>query len=214
VTARLVVFDLDGTLVDSSHDLAAAVNAALRRVDARVPALPVDEVRAMIGEGASRLVAKALARTGVPRTVEEVRPIFMECYSEVLLQRTRPYEGIPELLLALRPRTLAVLTNKPGGMSRTILEHLGLLPLFLRVYGGGDLPTFKPDPAGLLRLLDEAGAAAGDTVLVGDSAIDVRTARAAGVRAVGVDWGFDLESLRREPPDAMVSRPRDLLAVV
>jgi phosphoglycolate phosphatase len=214
MTARLVVFDLDGTLVDSSHDLAAGVNAALRRVDPRVPPLSVDEVRGMIGEGASRLVAKALARTGVPRTVEEVRPIFMECYSQVLLERTVPYQGVPEMLDALRPRTLAVLTNKPGGMSRTILEHLGLLPRFLRVYGGGDLATFKPDPEGLLRLLDEAAVPAAEAVLVGDSAIDVRTARAAGVRAIGVDWGFDLDSLRREAPDALLSRPQELLAVV
>jgi phosphoglycolate phosphatase len=214
VTARLVVFDLDGTLVDSSHDLAAAVNAALAQVDPRVPTLSVEEVRAMIGEGASRLVAKALARTGVPRSVEEVRPIFMDCYSRVLLERTRPYPGVPEMLAALRPRTMAVLTNKPGAMSRAILDHLGLSSLFLRVYGGGDLEAHKPDPVGLLRLMEEASVSPAEAVVVGDSGIDVRTARAAGVRAVGVDWGFDLESLRRDPPDAMVSRPQDLLEVV
>jgi phosphoglycolate phosphatase len=96
-------------------------------------------------------------------------------------------------------------------MSRAILDGLGLSPLFLRVIGGGDLPTRKPDPEGLLRLLADAGAAASEAVLVGDSAIDVRTARAAGVRAIGVEWGFDTDSLRRDPPDALISHPWDLL---
>jgi phosphoglycolate phosphatase len=207
----LVVFDLDGTLVDSSGDLASAVNAALARVRPGTPALPVDTVRTMIGEGATRLVAKALAHAGLDLPAEDVLPVFMDCYSARLLETTRPYPGIPELLAELPPRVLAVLTNKPGDMSRTILEGLGLLPLFLRVIGGGDLATRKPDPEGLLRLVAEAGVDVRETVLVGDSAVDVRSARAAGVRMVGVDWGFDPQSLRRDPPDVLVSRPAELL---
>ena len=212
--ARLIVFDLDGTLVDSSQDLASAVNAALASFAPGTPPLSVDVVRTMIGEGATRLVAKALDRAGVARAVGEVRPVFMECYAQRLLESTRPYPGIAEALAALRTRTLAVLTNKPGDMSRSILEGLGLSSLFLRVYGGGDLATHKPDPEGLLRLVAEAGVGVDQAVMVGDSAIDVRTARAAGVRVVGVLWGFDAESLRREPPDVIVSSPAALLQAV
>lgn len=214
VPARLIVFDLDGTLVDSSQDLASAVNAALASIAPGTQPLSVDVVRTMIGEGATRLVAKALDRAGVARAVDEVRPVFMECYAQRLLESTRPYPGIAEALAALRPRTLAVLTNKPGDMSRTILDGLGLSSLFLRVYGGGDLATRKPDPEGLLRLVAEAGVGVDQAVMVGDSAIDVRTARAAGVRVVGVLWGFDAESLRREPPDVIVSSPAALLQAV
>lgn len=211
---RLIVFDLDGTLVDSSHDLASAVNAALARVAPGTPALPVGAIRAMIGEGARRLISRALERSGVPAPLDEVLPVFMECYSERLLERTRAYDGIPEVLQALRPRPLAVLTNKPGGFSRAIMEGLGLSSLFLRIYGGGDLPERKPSPAGLFRLAEEAGADIAETVLVGDSAIDVLTARAAGAGSVGVLWGFDSEGLRRDPPDRLVSQPASLLDVL
>lgn len=212
--ARLVVFDLDGTLVDASQDLASGLNAALSQVAPGTPLLSLDAVRRMIGEGARVLVSRALEHTGVGVPLDEVLPVFMECYSHRLLESTRPYPGIPEVLAALRPRTLAVLTNKPGGFSRAIMEGLGLAPLFLRVYGGGDLSARKPDPVGLLRLAAEAGVALTETVMVGDSAIDVRTARAAGARAVGVDWGFGSETLRHDRPDALVSRPADLPRVL
>lgn len=208
--ARLIVFDLDGTLVDSSHDLATAVNAALERVAPGTPALALDLVRSFIGEGAGRLIARSVARAGLHLAPEAVLPVFLECYAGCLLETTRPYPGILDALDALRPRTLAVLTNKPGGMSRAILDGLGLSARFLRVYGGDDLPTRKPDPEGLRRLLHEADVEAHEAVLVGDSAIDVRTARAAGVRVVGVTWGFDRASLDREPPDALASDPAEL----
>jgi phosphoglycolate phosphatase len=200
--------------VDSSRDLASAVNEALRRVAPGTPPLSLEEVRALIGEGARLLVARALERRGLPQPAGDVLPVFLDCYAGRLLETTRPYPGIPEALDALAPRALAVLTNKPGDMSRTILEGLGLAGRFRRVYGAGDLPARKPDPEGLRRLLAEAGVAAEDAVMVGDSAIDVRTARAAGVRALGVAWGFDPQSLRREPPDAIVSRPSELPAAL
>jgi phosphoglycolate phosphatase len=203
--ARIVVFDLDGTLVDSSRDLASAVNAALAAVAPGTPPLPLDVVRSFIGEGAGRLISRALAQAGLHHAPEAVLPVFLECYSRCLLETTRPYPGIVEALDALRPRALAVLTNKPGAMSRVILEGLSLAGRFRAVYGGGDVPSRKPDPEGLQRLLAEAGVPAAEAVLVGDSAIDVLTARAAGVRSVGVTWGFDRASLDREPPDALVS---------
>lgn len=200
--------------MDSSRDLASAVNEALRRVAPGTPPLSLAEVRALIGEGARLLVARALERRGLPQPAEDVLPVFLDCYAGRLLETTRPYPGIPEALDALAPRALAVLTNKPGDMSRTILEGLGLAGRFRRVYGAGDLAARKPDPEGLRRLLAEAGVAAEDAVMVGDSAIDVRTARAAGVRALGVAWGFDPQSLRREPPDAIVSSPSELPAAL
>lgn len=213
-SARLVVFDLDGTLVDASEDLASSLNAALARLAPGTPAIALEAVRAMIGDGAAILVSRALEHTGVGLPLHDVLPVFLECYSERLLDSTRAYPEIPEVLSALEPRALAVLTNKPGGFSRAILDALGLSPLFLRVYGGGDLPARKPDPVGLLRLAEEAGVPVRESVMVGDSAIDVRTARAAGARVVGVDWGFGSQSLRTDPPDALVSRPRELLRVL
>jgi phosphoglycolate phosphatase len=214
VKARLVVFDLDGTLVDASEDLTSSLNATFARLRPGTPPLGLDAVRAMIGEGATVLVTRALAAAGLDLRVEDVLPVYMEVYGQRLLETTRPYEGVVELLDALPPRTLAVLTNKPGGMSRAVLDGLGLSGRFLRIYGGGDLATRKPDPEGLLRLVAEAGVAPAEALLVGDSAIDVLTARAAGVRVVGVAWGFDPEGLRRHAPDVRISRPAQLLAEV
>jgi phosphoglycolate phosphatase len=212
--ARLIVFDLDGTLVDSSRDLAAAVNVTLDRVAPGTAPLPLDEVRSFIGEGAGRLIARSLARAGLVLAPEAVLPVFLDCYGQRLLDTTRPYPGIVEALDALRPRTLAVLTNKPGAMSRSILDGLALSARFLRVYGGGDFPTRKPDPQGLRRLLEDAAVEPQEAVLVGDSAIDVLTARAAGVRSVGVAWGFDRASLDREPPDVLVAEAAELPRVL
>ena len=211
---RLVVFDLDGTLIDSSQDLATAVNRALALVAPGSPALSLESVRGMIGEGARNLVAKSLAAAGIASTPEELLPVFLECYSECLLDRTQPYPGVREALDLLDGCALAVLTNKPGEMSRRILEGLGLRERFFRVYGGFDLPSRKPDPEGFRLLLDEARARAEDAVMVGDSAIDVRTGRAAGVRTVGVSYGFDPLSLEREPPDALIADLRELPALL
>jgi phosphoglycolate phosphatase len=214
--ARLVVFDLDGTLIDSSRDLATAVNRALQRVAAGAPPLSDDVVRSFIGSGAGVLIARSLARTGVASTPEEVLPVFLEEYAACLLDETRLYPGtldaLDELRRAPHGRTLAVLTNKPGDMSRTILAGLGVADRFFRIYGAGDVSARKPDPAGLRRLAEEAGVAPGDAVMVGDSAIDVRTGRAAGAWTAGVTYGFDAESFRDHPPDLLVSRLTELSA--
>jgi phosphoglycolate phosphatase len=214
VGARLVVFDLDGTLVDSSRDLATAVNATLAQVSPGTPPLPLDMVRAFVGDGAGILVARTLARVGLPLTPQEVLPIFLERYAACLLESTVLYPGVRDALELLRPRTLAVLTNKPGNMSRAILAGLGVAEQFFRIYGGGDLATRKPDPGGLNRLLDEAGVTTEEAVLVGDSGVDVRTGRAAGVCTVGVTYGLDLVGLQREGPDYLLDDLRDLAALV
>jgi phosphoglycolate phosphatase len=207
---RLVVFDLDGTLVDASGDLASALNATLAQLFPGTPPLSLEAVRSFIGEGARVLVARALAASGLSTSPEQVLPVYLEHYRRCLLDTTVLYPGIEEALERLRPRPMAVLTNKPGDMSRTILQGLGVSDRFFRVYGGGDLKARKPDPEGLRRLLDESGARPQDSVMIGDSAIDVRTGRAAGVATVGVTYGFDGQGLLRDPPDVLVNDPREL----
>lgn len=208
--ARLVVFDLDGTLIDSSRDLATGVNRALRRVAPQAPALPEDVVRSFIGSGARVLITRSLAQAGLTHPVDEVLPVFLEEYSRCLLDQTRLYPGTEEALDGLGDRTLAVLTNKPGDMSRAILAGLGVGQRFFRIYGAGDVETRKPDPGGLRRIASEAGVEPGASVMVGDSAIDIRTGRAAGTLTVGVTYGFDADSFREDPPDLLVSRLTEL----
>lgn len=206
----LVVFDLDGTLVDSSADLAGGVNAMLARLAPGTPAIPVETVRAFIGSGARVLVARSLEHAGVAVPAEDALPVFLEEYGKRLTDHTRFYPGVEDALARLSGCTLAVLTNKPGDMSRRILEALGAGSRFFRVYGGGDLPARKPDAAGLVKLMEEAGAPPRQTVMVGDSAIDVRTGRAAGAVTVGVTYGFDPDSLAAEAPDAVLHSLSDL----
>jgi phosphoglycolate phosphatase len=201
---RLIVFDLDGTLVDSSRDLATAVNGTLERLRPGTPALPLDVVRSYIGEGAGRLVSQSLARAQVQVAPETALAVFLEIYAGCLLETTRPYPGVPAALQALSSSTLAVLTNKPGGFSRTILQGLGLLEPFAAVVGGDEMPARKPDPAALLLLTERFQASAAETLFVGDSAVDVATARAAGVRVVGVSYGLDPEGLKAARPDLLL----------
>jgi phosphoglycolate phosphatase len=203
-SVRLVVFDLDGTLVDSVRDLATAVNAALQRAAPGAPFLPLDDVRVFVGEGARVLIERSLERTAVRKSSDEVLPLFLECYRACLLDTTRLYPGVAEALDRLQGRTLAVLTNKPGDLSRRILEGLGVADRFARIWGPGEAPTRKPDPAGLLQLARELQADLEETVMVGDSPVDVRTGRAAGVFTVGVTYGLDPEALQADPPDLLV----------
>lgn len=209
---ELVVFDLDGTLIDSAGDLAASVNAALQRLSPRTPPVPIETVRTFIGDGAAMLVTRTLAAAGMNVPKDVALPVFLECYRSRLLDTTVLYPGVSEALDALGDRTLAVLTNKPGDMSRRILEGLGVACRFAFIRGAGDVPARKPDPAGLRMLLDEAGIPAPAAVMVGDSAIDVRTGRAAGVLTVGVTYGLDPASLQGAPPDLLIGDLRELAA--
>lgn len=211
--ARLLVFDLDGTLVDSSRDLAAATNAALQRIAPGTAPIPLAAVISFVGEGARVLVERSVRHSGIGVSPGDVLPVFLECYAERLLDTTRLYPGIEEALSALRPRTLAVLTNKPGPFSRTILEGLGVAGCFARIWGAGDVAARKPDPSGLLRLAAELAAEPGETLMIGDSPTDVVTARAAGVKVIGVAWGLDPAGLRAAGPDRVVQHPRELAAL-
>ena len=210
---RLVVFDLDGTLIDSVADLATALNETLRDLEPGSLGLPLDRVRSFVGEGARRLVSRGLDAAGIPTDPDAAVSVFMERYSHHLLDTTRFYPGVEALLRGLAGRRLAVLTNKPGGFSRAILEGLGGAGHFFAVIGGDD-GARKPDPAGLLRLCAAVGAAPREAVLVGDSAIDVRTARAASVPMIGVSWGLAPAGFAADPPDFVVHTPAELLAAL
>ena len=207
---RLLVFDLDGTLVDSSRDIAASVNAAVRRVAPGTTEIPLAAILSFVGEGARVLVERSLRHTGLDLPADEVLPVYIECYAERLLDTTRLYPGVAEALEALAGPALAVLTNKPGDFSRRILESLGVAGRFARILGAGDVPSRKPDPGGLLRLMADADAARERTWMIGDSATDVAVARAAGVRVAGVTWGFHPVALRAAGPDCLIDRPLDL----
>jgi phosphoglycolate phosphatase len=208
--ARLLVFDLDGTLVDSSRDLASSVNAALAQIDPRAPSIPLETVVSFVGEGARLLVERSLRHAGIELEAEDVLPVFFDCYAARLLDTTTLYPGVKDALDTLANGPLAVLTNKPGPFSRTILEGLGVASRFARIWGYGDVPARKPDPVGLLRLVVELGGEPETTWMIGDSAIDVSTARAAGARCAGVTWGLDPDGLRAAGPDLLVSDPSEL----
>ena len=185
----LVVFDLDGTLIDSRLDLAESTNEMLGTYGAA--ALPVDRVAMMVGEGARVLVERALAAAGLNPSEPEALRRFLEIYGRRLLNHTRPYDGIPDAVAMLgRTHRLAVLTNKPAAPTQRLLEAFNLAPFFGRVIGGDSVYPRKPDPASLRAMMKEEGTSAEDTWLVGDSMIDVRTARNAGVRMCVVLYGF------------------------
>jgi phosphoglycolate phosphatase len=193
----LLVFDLDGTLIDSRHDLADAANALI--VESGGQPLPVDAIAAMVGEGAPLLVRRALAASGVTPDLHTALGRFLELYDERLLVHTRLYEGTREALEALAPRApLAILTNKPQRPTERILDGLGIAPFFRWVIGGDTPHGRKPDPGGLNHLMSVADTSADATTMVGDSAIDLRTARAAGTRICLVRYGFGFHTAAGE----------------
>jgi phosphoglycolate phosphatase len=210
-----VVFDLDGTLVNSRRDLADSVNAMLaERGDSP---LSEDEIGKMVGEGARVLVARALAArgSGVVDTGDALER-FLQIYDGKLLDHTRAYDGVPELLKAIAARAaMAVLTNKPLDATRRILDGLGLADFFRVIVGGdGPLPR-KPDPAALLDLVYRCGANPGETLLVGDSPIDLQTGHRAGVRICIAAYGFGFRFGPEELEGVPIARqPRDVLTLV
>jgi phosphoglycolate phosphatase len=190
---RLIAFDLDGTLIDSSRDLANSVNELLG--DLGAPALPLEEVTRMIGEGAKVLIRRALAASGIPEDPEAISR-FLQIYDRRLLDHTVPYEGIADVVRAARRHArVAVLTNKPLAPSEKVLAGLGMRELFDDVIGSdGEFPR-KPDPAGLRALMERAGATPGRTLMVGDSRIDYETAKGAGACCCVAAYGFSGHTL-------------------
>jgi phosphoglycolate phosphatase len=206
--ARLLVFDLDGTLVDSKEDLANAVNVALESFD--FPPLPHPTIYSYVGDGASTLIRRALPpQKGA--LLPEVLDRFLAYYRRHLLDTTRPYPGvISELRKWSGIYRLAVLTNKGVAMTREILSGLSLDGYFFEVLGGDSFRTKKPDPEGLLHILREAGVEAEDTIMIGDSSNDVQAGRAAGTVTCGVTYGLGASGFAEHPPDFTVDRFPDL----
>ena len=193
VRRRLIAFDLDGTLVDSSRDLADSINVLL--AERGVAPLPQDDITKMVGEGARTLVGRALAVSGIPDTPDALRR-FLTIYDTRLLKHTRPYDGLPDVVRAARAHArVALLTNKPLAASEKVLAGLGLRDLFDDVIGGDGPYRRKPDPAGLRALMERAGAAPADTLMVGDSRIDYETAASASTKCCLAAYGFSHHSL-------------------
>lgn len=184
-----LVFDLDGTLIDSRRDITTAVNRM--RDDLGLPPLALEQVVTMVGEGARLLVERALGPDFPPDQVDQALVRYLDHYRDVCLDTTRPYPGIEEMLSALSERyPLALLSNKGEALSRRILEGLGLARCFREILGGDSLPTRKPDPAGLCLLAERLGVPVESLLLVGDTWIDAETAKAAGCAFALVEWGF------------------------
>jgi phosphoglycolate phosphatase len=213
---RLLVFDLDGTLIDSRLDLIHSVNATLRHIGR--PELGGDIIASYVGDGAPALVRRALGDTEKDdgTLLRSALEYFLGYYRLHKLDHTTVYDGIAETLAALSastnglPRRMAVLSNKPVNPSRDIVRALGLADFFIGVYGGNSFTTKKPDPLGVRAILEETGVAADEALMIGDSSIDVLTGRNAGLWTCGVLYGFAPQTLEEVLPDVLVESPREL----
>ena len=211
-SVRALIFDLDGTLIDSKLDLVHSVNAMLREV--RRPELPMETISSYIGHGAPMLVSRALG----PDSSEEERQrglqFFLAHYEEHKLDFTRAYPGVAETLERLMPLPMAVLTNKPVRISGRILDALELSKYFCVIHGGNSFETKKPDPLGALTILREFGVAQSEGAIVGDSEVDVQTARNAGSLAIAVNYGFGVHDRAAFPADIYLDRFDDLVPLL
>ena len=208
---RLVVYDLDGTLVDTLEDLAAATGHALHTLGA--PPVPLADVRRAVGRGVHDLIRQCLG-TDDAQQIDEGVAIFRAYYAHHFIDRSRLYPGAQALLDHFRGRHQAVITNKPDPFSRQILEALGVAGYFIEIIAGGSRYPHKPDPSSLHALMRQAGAGPQETLLVGDSPIDVETGRRAGVATVMMTHGLSGEAeLRAAGPDALVDGFAELLAL-
>jgi phosphoglycolate phosphatase len=223
-TAKLLIFDLDGTLIDSREDLANSINAMLIHFGKKE--LPHEVIASYIGDGAPMLVRRSLGDPDDENFVQDAVLYFMSWYREHKLDNTYVYDGVKEALAAIQksrntaptketqPLKMAVLSNKPVGPSRAIVEALGLGPYFFQVYGGNSFHTKKPDPAGVQVLLEEAGVQPEETIIIGDSDIDVLTARNSGIYSVGVTYGLAPHTLEDAHPDVLIDHPNELALVL
>src|SRR5579862_4178283 len=206
----LLIFDLDGTLIDSKLDLVHAVNAARGLMN--LPPISEELVSSYVGNGAPVLMRRALGPEASEEDVARGLEFFLKYYREHMLDNTRLYPGVKEALDRLRDAgsKMAVLTNKPVRFSRALVEGLDLGKHFFQVYGGNSFEQKKPDPIGIETLLIESGIARERSIMVGDSGVDIRTARNANIRACGVTYGFQPEGFAEDPPDLVIDDMNEL----
>jgi phosphoglycolate phosphatase len=207
---KLIMFDLDGTLVDSGIDIMNALNRALSPLG--VPVLTKGQTISLVGEGVTRLVEKVVGSGQVTRR-DEVLTRFIDYYAEHLTDATRPYPGVIRTLERLSGRRKAVISNKMESLSRRVLADLGLIDYFDVVLGGDSIEEKKPSPKALFHVMDLLSAAPGEAVMVGDSSFDIQAGKAAGVTTVAVSYGFRAADTLLEADfiiDAMEALP-DLL---
>jgi phosphoglycolate phosphatase len=205
---RVLMFDLDGTLIDSRLDLVHSVNATLRHMGR--PELPHEAIYTLVGSGAAILVQRALGQGATDEESQRGLDYFLKYYREHMLDNTVVYPGVREGLEMLKARALAVLTNKPVKFSQAILQGLGLARYFRVVYGGNSFATKKPDPEGARVVLRDFQASPEQAMLVGDSVVDVHTARNAGTWSCGVSYGLGPEGFRSHPPDLLLDSLTEL----
>jgi phosphoglycolate phosphatase len=205
---RVLIFDLDGTLIDSKIDLALSVNASLEHMG-RLP-LPHETIYGYVGNGAPLLMRRVLGEGATDAEAAKGLDYFLAYYKDHMLDNTVPYPGVRKGLALLEKHPMAVLTNKPVRFSSWILEGLGLRGYFRHVYGGNSFERKKPDPMGVEVLLRDFEVTPGEAMMVGDSDVDVRTARNAGIWACGVSYGLGTAGLRAHPPDVMVDSIEEL----
>jgi phosphoglycolate phosphatase len=207
----LLIFDLDGTLIDSKLDLAHAVNAT--RAHLGFDPLDHEIVFSYVGNGAPVLIRRAIGPDASEEQLQHALEYFLAYYRDHMLDYTVLYPGVRETLDALQSgeMKLAVLTNKPVRFSKAILNGLGIDAHFAHVYGGNSFEQKKPHPIGVQTLLVDTATDASRALMIGDSAVDVRTARNAGIACCGVTYGFQPETLVTDPPDYLIDRMEQLL---
>lgn len=210
----LLIFDLDGTLIDSAPDLRAALNEMLRERGRGPLSLP--QVRRMIGDGVPALVARALEASGGPVETASALPRFLKLYEASAARLTQPYPGVPETLAALRRRgyRTAICSNKPQHATLTVLEGLGLLPLFDGIAGGDRFAVRKPDPGHLLGLISDLGARVEATAMIGDNENDAAAAHGAGVPLLLMRYGYPRVDPTSLAADALLDHFADLPAAL
>src|SRR5215470_14585212 len=209
---RALVFDLDGTLIDSKLDLVNSVNATLREM--KRERLPTALVASYVGSGAPTLIRRALGGNPSEEELKNALAFFLVHYEEHKLDETRLYPGVAETLAELKSLPMSVLTNKPVKISVKILEGLGVSQYFRSIYGGNSFGTKKPDPAGAKQVLSELNVVPAEAAMVGDSEVDVQTARNSGMRSVIVNFGFGIHDREAHPADVYVDRFDELLRLV
>ena len=209
---KALVFDLDGTLIDSKMDLVNSVNATLREMKHR--ALPMDLVTSYVGSGAPVLIRRALGGNPSEEELKRALTFFLMHYEEHKLDQTRLDPGVAATLAELKSLPMSVLTNKPEKISVRILERLGVAQYFRSIYGGNSFETKKPDPLGAQQILTEFNAAPREAAMVGDSEVDVQTARNAGMRSVIVNFGFGTHDRAAHPADIYIDRFEELSGLV